>query len=147
MVSLLILAFLIIWIMVGNSEREPNWRLALVQALILWGAYAILGTELLSLFSCVTRTALIILWIVPIVAGILWGWLWLRKGKALRLPIVYHHDSWVGTVLDLLVVLILVITAIVAFAAPPNSNNGLVCRMSRSHIGRKTKAWRIMQRE
>ena len=131
MVVLLILAFLPIWIMVGNSEREPNWRLALIQALIVWGAYAILGTEILSLFSKITRSALAIMWTIPIIIGIVWGWLWLRKGKALRLPIVYHQDTRAGTVLDLLLILILIITAVVAVISPPNSSSAVVSRMSR----------------
>lgn len=131
MILLMILAFPIIWIMVGNNEREPDWRLALVQALIVWAAYAVVGTEVLSLFNAIQRTALAVMWSIPILAGILWAWLWLKRGKALRLPIVYHRDSWVGTVLDLFVALILVITAVVALASPPNSNNALVFRMSR----------------
>lgn len=131
MVFLLILAFLTIWIMVGNSEREPDWRLALVQALIIWAAYAILGTEFLNLFSAITKTALVTLWVIPLLAGGGWVWLWLKRGKALRLPIVYRQDSKVGTILDLLVILILVITVIVALSAPPNSSNGLIFRMSR----------------
>ena len=131
MVFLIFLAFLAIWIMVGNSEREPNWRLALVQALIVWGAYAILGTELLSLFSSITRNALVVMWIIPIIVGIVWGWNWLRVGKALRLPIVYHQESRVGTILDLLVILILIVTAVIAIAAPPNSSDGTIFRMSR----------------
>lgn len=131
MVFLLILAFLLIWIMVGNNEREPNWRLALIQALIVWGAYAILGTEILSLFSLITRNALVIMWVLPIITGIFWGWMWLRKGKALRLPIVYHQDSWAGTVLDLLLILILIVTAVVAVVAPPNSSSAVISRMSR----------------
>jgi len=36
-------------------RRAPDWRLAFVQALILWAAYMILTTEMLSLFSAVTR--------------------------------------------------------------------------------------------
>jgi hypothetical protein len=131
MVFLLILAFLPIWIMVGNNEREPNWRLALIQALIVWGAYAVLGTEILSLFSFITRSALVIMWAFPIVVGMIWGWFWLRKGKALRLPIVYHQDSRTGNILDLLLILILIVSAVVAVISPPNSSNAVISRMSR----------------
>lgn len=128
---LMIISFLSIWIIVGNSEREPNWRLALVQTAIIWGGFLILGTEILGLFRAIDRLALSLMWVVPILAGILWVWLWLNQGKALRLPIVYHRNSWAGLVLDLFVILILAITAIVAFIAPPNSNEAMVSRMSR----------------
>jgi len=71
------------------------------------------------------------MWLIPILTGIVWAWLRLKRGKVLRLPVVYHRHSWAGLVLDLFVILILVITAIVAFAAPPNSNEAMVSRMSR----------------
>jgi len=127
----MILSFLSLWIIVGNYEREPNWRMALIQSAIFWAGFMILGTEILGWFHEINRLALSIMWLLPILAGIIWIWLWLKNGKVLRLPIVYHRDSWVGTILDLFVILILVITAIVAVAAPPNSNNALVFRMSR----------------
>jgi hypothetical protein len=131
MILLMFLAFLSFWIMMGNSEREPDWRLALIQAFILWGGYLILGTELLGAFQGITRLGLALLWVFPNLAGILWVWFWLKRGKVLRLPIVYHYDSWVGSILDALVVLILLITLVVAVVAPPNSNGALVFRMSR----------------
>lgn len=115
----------------GNSEREPNWRLALVQAVILWGGFMVLGTEILSLFAAINRAILGIMWVLPILAGFIWVWLWLKNGKVLRLPIIYHRDSWIGTILDLFVILILVITAVVAFVSPPNSNEAMVSDMSR----------------
>ncbi len=131
MIVLMILSFLSMWIMMGNSDREPNWRLALVQAVVLWGGFLILGTEILSLFTSINRTSLAIMWGLPILGGGIWIWLWLKSGKVLRLPVVYHRDSWLGTVLDLFVILILVITAIVAFVAPPNSHPAMVSDMAR----------------
>ncbi len=131
MIVLMILSFLIMWIMMGNSEREPNWRLALIQAVVLWGGFLILGTELLSLFESINRTSLGIMWVLPILVGGIWAWLWLKYGKVLRLPVVYHRDSWLGTVLDLFVILILIITAVVAFVSPPNSNPAMVSDMAR----------------
>jgi len=131
MMILMILSFLSIWIIMGNSEREPNWRLALVQAVILWGGFMVLGTEVLSLFKVINRLALSVMWVLPILAGVIWVWLWLKSGKVLRLPIIYHRDSWIGTILDLFVILILVITAVVAFVSPPNSNEAMISDMSR----------------
>ncbi len=131
MIILMALAYLSIWIMVGNFEREPNWRLALIQSLILWGAFLVVGTEILSFFNAVTKIALVILWALPILTGIIWAWVWLKKGKVLRLPVVYHYHSWVGTILDGLLILILATTFIVAVVAPPNSNGALIFRMSR----------------
>lgn len=131
MIALVILSFTTIWVIVGNSEREPNWRMALIEAAIIWAAYSILSTEVLSLFQAINRLALGIVWSVPILFGIVWIWLRLSRHKILRLPIVYHRDTWGGAILDFFVFLILLITAIVAFVAPPNTNNAMIYRMSR----------------
>lgn len=128
---LMILSFISFWIIVGNNEREPNWRMALIQTTIIWGGYLILGTEILSLFSAITRPALIIMWLLPILAGTMWITIWLRRGKILRLPVVYHRDSWFGFVLDLFVILIMVTTAVIAFVSPPNSSSAMITQMSR----------------
>ncbi len=128
---LIFISFLILWIVVGNSEREPNWRLALVQAAIIWATYMILGMEVLGWFHAINKLALAVMWALPILFGVIWTWIWLRNGKVLRLPVVYRRDSWVGTILDIFVILILVITGVVAFVSPPNSNNAMVDRMSR----------------
>lgn len=131
MILLLIVPLLLIWIILGNTEREPDWRLALIQSLIVWAAYLVIGTEILSWFSAIHKVSLIIFWSLPILLGWGWIWWWLKRGKILRLPVVYHRDSWAGTILDLFVILILVITAVVALVAPPNSSNALIYRMSR----------------
>jgi 4-amino-4-deoxy-L-arabinose transferase-like glycosyltransferase len=131
MIVLVILSFLSIWIIVGNSEREPDWRMAVIQAAIVWAGYLTLCTEILSLFHAINRLALSLVWSVPVLVGILWIWLRLSHHKILRLPIVYHRDSWMGAILDFFVLLILLITAIVAFVAPPNSENAMIYRMSR----------------
>jgi len=131
MIFLLILAFLVIWIVVGNNEREPNWRMALVQTAIIWAGYLIVGTEILGWFGAIHKVPLSVMWSLPILGGILWGWLWLRAKKILRLPVVYHRDTWVGTILDLFVIIILAVTLIVALVSPPNSSNALVSGMSR----------------
>ncbi|MFW5713414.1 MAG: hypothetical protein ACOCYU_01955 [Brevefilum sp.] len=128
---LMIVSFISFWIIVGNAEREPNWRLALIQTTILWGTYLILGTEILSLFTAIHRTSLSIMWALPILAVIVWMFVWLKRGKILRLPVVYHRNSWVGFVLDMFVILILVVTALVALISPPNSYAAMVTRMSR----------------
>ena len=131
MTFLLLISFISIWILAGNNEREPNWRLALIQAAVIWTGYLVLGTELLNLFGAISRLSLAIMWTLPILAGILWIWAWLKAGKILRLPIIYHYDNWLGTVFDLFIILILIVTAVVAFVSPPNSQGALISGMSR----------------
>ena len=131
MIFLMLLSFISIWIIMGNMEREPNWRLALVQSLILWGAYLVLGTEFLSIFKFINRQALSLMWILPMFTGMIWTFFWLKQRKVLRLPVVYHRHSWGGMILDILVVVILFVTALVAFMAPPNTKEAMVTHMSR----------------
>ena len=131
MLILAILSFLGIWVLVGNSEREPSWRVSLVQATILWSAYLVISTEALSLFHAINRLALSIIWSLPVLAGTLWVWLRLKKRRILRLPVVYHRDTWMGFVLDVILILMVLITSVVAFVSPPNDSEAMVFRMSR----------------
>ncbi len=61
--------------MMGNSEREPSWRVSLVQGAIVWGAYTVISTEVLSWFHAINKLALSIVWALPILAGLVWIWL------------------------------------------------------------------------
>jgi hypothetical protein len=128
---LLLFSFFSIWIIAGNQDHEPDWRLSLIQAGIVWGGLVVLGTELLSAFGLLNRLFLAIYWLIPISVGVVWIWIRLGSGKVLRLPIVYHYHSKLGSLLDMVVILILIITAVVAFTSPPNSLEALVTRMSR----------------
>ena len=65
-VILPLLAFLGLWIYSGNTRREPLWRASFIQAFILWGAWMVFVTELLSLFNAVTRTSLSLAWGLPV---------------------------------------------------------------------------------
>ena len=131
MFVLAILSFLGVWIFIGNRDREPSWRVSLVQGAIVWSAYLVISTEVLSLLHAVNRLALSIVWSLPILAGIIWAWLRLKNRRILRLPVVYHRDTWFGFVLDGLLILVLVITAMVAFSSPPNASESMVSGMSR----------------
>ena len=108
MFVLAILSFLGVWIFIGNRDREPSWRVSLVQGAIVWSAYLVISTEVLSLLHAVNRLALSIVWSLPILAGIIWAWLRLKNRRILRLPVVYHRDTWFGFVLDGLLILVLV---------------------------------------
>jgi len=131
MTILIILTFICVWIIAGNMRRAPDWRLAFVQALILWAAYMILTTEMLSLFSAVTRLGLSIVWAFPTIGFITWGWMWLKRGNVLRLPIIYHYQNWMDAALDIFVIIILIITAVLAFVSPPNSSEVMTSSMAR----------------
>ncbi|MBG0788700.1 MAG: hypothetical protein H0S79_26730 [Anaerolineaceae bacterium] len=131
MFILAILSFLGAWIMMGNSEREPSWRVSLVQGAIVWATYTVITTEVLTWFHAINKLALSIVWSLPILAGLVWIWLRLKGRRILRLPVVYHRDTWFGFVLDALLIMVLVVTAVVAFTTPPNAAEATVAPISR----------------
>lgn len=131
MPALIITAFFAAWIVMGNTKREPNWRLAFVQAAIVLGAYMIFVTEILSLFSFITRWSLFAVWLLPNVVFLVWVWVWMHNGRVLRLPIIYRFGGWISVILDLAIVAILLITFLVGFASPPNSNQAMASDMAR----------------
>lgn len=131
MYILAILSFMGAWILMGNSEREPSWRISLVQGAIVWSAYMVISTEVLSWFHAINKLALSIVWALPVLGGLVWIWRRLKNRRILRLPVVYHRDTWFGVVLDALLILVLVITAVVAFTSPPNSSESMISGMSR----------------
>lgn len=131
MVILAIFSFLGIWVLMGNSEREPSWRISLVQATILWSAYLVLSTEILSWLHLINKLALSIVWFLPILVGTIWVWSRLKNRRILRLPVVYHRDTWIGFALDVILIVIVLTTAVVAFVSPPNDNDAMINGMSR----------------
>lgn len=125
------LAFLGLWIFSGNTRREPNWRAALIQALILWSTWLVISTELLSLVRAINRIGLSISWGSLVLSSILWVIWWLKKGSVLRLPVVYHGKGRKVAVLDFVLTLVILIPLVVGFIAPPNSSEAMNFGMAR----------------
>lgn len=135
-VILPLLAFLGLWIYSGNTRREPLWRASFIQAFILWGAWMVFVTELLSLFTAVTRTSLSLAWGLPVLAFVYWLVRWLKGRKVLRLPVVYRARDQHVALLDLLLLIIMLIPLVIGFIAPPNSQEALNFGMVRvAHWG------------
>ncbi len=125
------LAFVGLWIFSGNTRREPNWRAAFIQALILWFTWLVISTELLSLVSAIDRTGLSISWGSLVLISILWVIWWLKKGSVLRLPVVYHGKGRKVVVLDFVLTLVILIPLVIGFIAPPNSSEAMDFGMAR----------------
>lgn len=130
-VTLPILGFVGLWIYSGNTRREPNWRAAFIQSLILWFAWLVITTELLSLFGSIHRTGLSVSWGSLVLLSILWVIWWLRKGSVLRLPVNYRGKGRKVAILDVLLTLIILIPLIIGFIAPPNSAEAMNFGMAR----------------
>ena len=66
------LAFFIIFFVLLRRFRGQDWRQTYLRAAVLWGAYMVLETELLSFVRGVTPLGLALAWAVPVLAGGAW---------------------------------------------------------------------------
>jgi hypothetical protein len=130
MVLILPLAYLSIFLAVGNSRFGTDWRQAALRSALLWMAFLVLLTEGLSLFNAITSTALFIGWLIPIVASGIFLWQRQKKGNPIILPKM-TVQGWLDWVLLGGVFFYLVMTALVAFLAPPNTFDSLNYHMAR----------------
>lgn len=131
MVILPILAFFAFWFFSGNTRREPNWRAAFIQAMILWWSYMVISTEILSLFKAITRLGLSITWLLVIAAFIIWFVTLFKRRFIFRLPLVYHPTSKVVFAWDIVLAIIVLIPLIIGFISPPNSQEAMGFGMTR----------------
>jgi len=131
LVFLPLLSFLCLIIYLG--QVRPTWgrRLTFLRAAIISGAYGILSIETLSLLDAVTQITLTITWSLPLLGlcialGILW-----RRDRGLRLPVFTFPEGWFDRALLLGIILVLLITAFVAWVTPPQTWDSLNYHMSK----------------
>jgi hypothetical protein len=106
-----------------------EWRGSFIRAALIWGAYLVVVTELLSLVRGITVWGLTIAWTLPLILAIvfqikIWGrgawhapWLATTRAHAVR-PYTADNSILGNRILLLGVAAILVITALVAWVAP-----------------------------
>ncbi|MBF0569253.1 MAG: glycosyltransferase family 39 protein [Candidatus Omnitrophica bacterium] len=109
---------------------EACFRRSFLAALILWGVLAVIGAEALSLFSALTPLAITLYW--SFLAVFLSAFLIYDRKKALavRGPVLAAFPffdkmliAWIGA--------IVVLTATIAFFAPPNNWDSMTYHMAR----------------
>ncbi|MDF1501261.1 MAG: hypothetical protein P1P76_12410, partial [Anaerolineales bacterium] len=108
-----------------------GWRHAFLRALTVTGVFGVAALEILSLFALVNRGVLLILWISPAIA--LAGLFWQRRRKdgLLDWPKIALPRDWIDRGILLLIGAILLITALSAWYAAPNTYDSLTYHMSR----------------
>lgn len=129
--TLPLLAFALVFVYLASTRPVWGWGRSFLRTAVFFGAYAVLGAELLSLPHAVTLAGLVGLWSAPIV---LLGALmlrWRKGGGILRLPRIDPPRSIPEWSLVLIVIVALSATAIVAYAAPPNTWDSLTYHMAR----------------
>jgi hypothetical protein len=131
LVILPLLAYLFGFLAVRTFSPLEDWRKGFLRAGILWGVYAVLGTELLSLFQGITTQNLSILWILPSVISLIYLYQPRNKGGNAPLPAWYRGLDRTSVGLLLGVLIILLITGMVAWKTPPQTWDSLNYHMSR----------------
>ncbi len=131
MVIILPLAYISIFLAIGNSRLGMNWRQAALRAAMLWMAFLVFLTEILSFVNAITPTALFIGWWIPILAAGTHLWRLRKNGNRILLPSIPRPEGWLDWILLGGIVFYLVLTALVAFLAPPNTFDSLNYHMAR----------------
>ncbi len=134
--------FAFIMLCLALIRRSPTLdkRLAFLRAAVLWGAYLVLETELLSLVRGVTPLGLAIAWSLPILLVSAWLVGRAQHGKKTQnvetqnlasLPGPRARLHWADGALLLGVLAILGITALLAWVTPPQTWDSLNYHMAR----------------
>lgn len=126
-----IVAFGMLWLGFANQLPSKGWRRPFLDASIVWGVFAVLLTELLSLFKAATQFWLVIGWAVLASAGavrLVWVW---RHQRGFVLPALRLPPRFADRLLLAVIALVLVLVGVVAWQAPPQTWDSLTYHMSR----------------
>ncbi|HSB65651.1 MAG TPA: hypothetical protein VLD65_03685, partial [Anaerolineales bacterium] len=117
-------------------------RRLVLHAALWFGCYLVFWLEVLSIFRWVTQLSLLVIWLIPIIAGLVW---WGRKKAANQrviLPTIRFPTSWWDRLLLLVICAVLIITALVAWITPPQTWDSLTYHLSRvAHWAQDRSIW------
>ena len=126
-----LLCFVSLFLVLGNIQSEKDWRRIFLRSSIIWGTFAILSLELLSIFDSISPFFLSLIWLAPTSGLSLILYRINRESTRVKLPSIKIPDSRVDRILLFAVGLTLLITLIIAWLAPPQTADSLVYHMSR----------------
>jgi len=126
-----LLSFFCLVIYLGQVRQIWGWRLTFLRAAIISGAYGVLSIETLSLLDAVTQPVLTIAWSLPLLGlSLALGFIW-RRDRGLHFPAFTLPEGWFDRTLLLGIVLVLLITAFIAWVTPPQTWDSLNYHMSK----------------
>jgi hypothetical protein len=130
LIVLPLLAFVVLFLTVGNRDQGA-WARAALRAAILWGVYAIASAELLGVVGWITPLGLALAWAIPIAAG---GWFLAsraRRGEKLDYPRPRAPQGWLNRLLLAGILAIFFVTGFLGVVTPPQSNDSLGYHLAR----------------
>jgi hypothetical protein len=124
-------AFLIL-AAIQTARAETSSRLAFLQAAGFVAAYLVLSVELLSLFGALTRTGMVLSWLVGLAAVFAVGWRhgWLSIGLKVTVQSIRSLGRFEIVSIAAFTVIIGLLF-LVAILSPPNNTDSLLYHMSR----------------
>ena len=121
----------IYWLLRDQQQKKEDWRRTVLHSSLLWGAYLCLSTEVLSLIHGITRPALAVAWILPVLASILVR-LWRISNDLPLNKIQFSIQMKAHERIPLFcIITILAVTACVAWLSPPQTWDSLNYHMAR----------------
>jgi len=118
-------------VVIGTGRPAWDWRTVILRATMAWAAWAVAWVEALSLFGAITPVGLALGWAGVVLleaAAIVWL---ARRGNRPRWPRIRLPREWLGRVIAGAMLVILVVTGVVAWFAPPSTWDSLNYHMPR----------------
>ncbi len=134
-----LITFLLFWLWMNahaptGKGEIVDLRKPLIQAGLVWSAFLVIGTELLSLMRGLTALGLVIMWAGAVICLAVIGW---RTGmlsvgaKNLRKACKHLKLSWFDWLMVTVALATLIILLITGILSPPNIHDILAYHMSR----------------
>jgi hypothetical protein len=137
-----LLALICIFLYLHNRFPFDPTRRVLIQSAIGFGCYLVLSMEVLSIFKWITLVGLVITWLIPCIVFAVWLWRKIRRGEVISLPHVHLPGSWWNRLLLVMICVVLMITALVAWVTPPQTWDSLTYHLSRvAHWAQDRSIW------
>jgi len=124
-----LLSFLAIYLAV--LQWCGDTRMSALRAAVLWGVFASISIEILSLFQWITFTAIFIFWTAVILIVVSYLLFRQRGGERITLPSLTWPLSWSERLMFVVLGSIVVVTGVIAWFAPPNTWDALNYHMPR----------------
>ena len=131
LIILPVFAFVVLLLLMASFFPELDWRHNILRASILWGACLVVIVEILSLFHAITQIGLALAWLLFTVGAGVWLIKRWKMGLIPRRPNANWIKQPTNVIMAILLGVIIIATALVAWFAPPNTYDSLNYHMPR----------------